>query len=378
MNTKLDEFDYPNGGTNATYRHEPSGGVRFGSFVERVLWALRLQSDQVLFSDYLKPDSQILLNRTIKTRARKIAPWLEYDKSPYAAIVDGRIVWILDAYTSSDHFPYSQPLDDGTNYLRDSVKVTVDAYTGETRFYANGDDPIRDAWAKIFPGVITPESETPPELAAHFRYPERLFSAQSEVYRTYHMTDPTVFYNKEDQWQVVSNKDGKPVSPTYLLLNLPGSTKGPGLQLMQPYAPPKRDNMIGIMSAASEPGEYGKRTVYVLPKERVVLGPQQVIARIEQDPTISPQLSLWDQRGSKVTFGNMIVAPVEGSIAYIMPVFLQAENAAITQLAAVIVVTGDKVVMDRTLAGALSKTLGGSGRARRPAAPQSVRRLVRR
>ena len=175
------------------------------------------------------------------------------------------------------------------------------------------------------------------------------------------MTDPTVFYNKEDQWQVVSNKDGKPVSPTYLLLNLPGSTKGPGLQLMQPYAPPKRDNMIGIMSAASEPGEYGKRTVYVLPKERVVLGPQQVIARIEQDPTISPQLSLWDQRGSKVTFGNMIVAPVEGSIAYIMPVFLQAENAAITQLAAVIVVTGDKVVMDRTLAGALSKALGGSG-----------------
>jgi len=296
--------------------------VRFGSIVERVLWALRLQSDQVLFSDYLKPDSQILLNRAIKTRARKIAPWLEYDKSPYAAIVNGRIVWILDAYTSSDHFPYSQPLDDGTNYLRDSVKVTVDAYTGETRFYANGEDPIRDAWAKIFPGVITPESETPPELAAHFRYPERLFSAQAEVYRTYHMTDPTVFYNKEDQWQVVSDKDGKPVKPTYLLLDLPGSAEGPGLQLMQPYAPPKRDNMIGIMSAASEPGEYGDHTVYLLPKERVVLGPQQVIARIEQDPTISPQLSLWDQRGSKVTFGNMIVA------------------------------------LERTLAGALAKTLG--------------------
>jgi len=358
VNTKIDEFDYPKGDTNATYRHEAADGVRFGSFLERIMWAVRLRSDQVLFSDYLTPDSQVLLYRQIRTRARKIAPWLEYDKNPYPAIVDGRVVWILDGYTSSDHYPYSQPLDDGTNYLRDSVKVTVDAYTGETRFYANGDDPIRDAWAKIFPGVITPQSEIPPELAAHFRYPERLFSAQSDVYRTYHMTDPTVFYNKEDQWQVASDKEGDPVKPAYLLLDLPASAPGTGMYLMQPYAAPKRDNMLGIMAAASEPAEYGERTVYTLPKERVVLGPQQVIARIEQDPTISPQLSLWDQRGSKVTFGDMVVAPVEGSIVYVQPVFLQAENAAITELAAVIVVSGDKVVMRPTLSGALAAAFG--------------------
>jgi len=355
VNTLIDEFDYPAGEKNATYRHEAADGVAVGGLLGRLMWAVRLQSDQLLFSDYLTSDSQVFMYRDVMTRARKIAPWLIFDEQPYPALVDGRIVWILDAYTASDHYPYSQPLADGTNYLRDSVKVTVDAFTGETRFYANGDDPIRDAWAKIFPGVITPQGEVPSSLAAHFRYPEKLFSAQSEVYRTYHMTDPMVFYNKEDQWQIVGEQRDAPVKPSYLLLDVPGSHKGPGMYLMQPYSPPGRDNMISIMAADSEPATYGDQTVYLLPKERVVLGPLQVIARIEQDPVISPQLSLWDQRGSKVTLGDMLVVPVEDSLAFVQPVFLQAEKAAITELVAVVVATGDQVTMDRTLAGALSK-----------------------
>jgi len=361
VNTGIDEFDYPAGEKNATYRHEAADGVPVGGLLSRLMWAIRFQSNQLLFSDYLERDSQVLMYRNVMTRAKKIAPWLIFDEQPYPALVDGRIMWILDAYTASDHYPYSQPLADGTNYMRDSVKVTVDAFTGETRFYANGDDPIRDAWAKIFPGVITPQGEVPSSLAAHFRYPEKLFSAQSEVYRTYHMTDPMVFYNKEDQWQIVGEQGDNPVKPSYLLLDLPGAEKGPGMYLMQPYAPPQRDNMIGIMAADSEPASYGDQTVYLLPKERVVLGPQQVVARIEQDPVISPQLSLWDQRGSKVTLGDMLVLPVENSIAYVQPIFLQAENAAITELAAVIVVTGDQVTMDRSLAGALSKSFSAGG-----------------
>jgi len=360
VNTGIDEFDYPAGTTNATYRHDAVDGVDVGGLIGRVIWAVRLQSMELLFSDYIEPDSQVLMYREVVTRAKKIAPWLMYDERPYPALVDGHIVWILDAYTASDHFPYAQTLSDGTNYLRDSVKVTVDAYTGEVRFFANGQDPIRDAWAGIFPGVIEPQSKVPSSLAAHFRYPEKFFSAQSEVYRTYHMTDPMVFYNKEDQWQIVGEKGDNPLEPTYLLLDLPGSKHGAGLYLVQPYAPPKRDNMIGIIATDSEPAAYGEQTVFLMPKERVVLGPQQVIARIEQDPTISPQLSLWDQRGSKVVFGDMSVLPVEGSIAYIQPVFLQAENTAFTELAAVIVVSGDRISMDASLAGALDKAFGSA------------------
>jgi hypothetical protein len=326
VGTGLEEFDYPKAGTNAKYRHPASGGVPLRGFFSRVLWSIRLKSTEVLFSGYIKPDSQVLMYRAVTTRVRKIAPWLNLDESPYPALVDGRIVWILDAYTSSDHYPYSQPLPNGTNYMRDSVKVVVDAYNGDMTFYANGDDPIRDAWSKIFPGVITEQDKAAAALAAHFRYPEKYFAAQSAVYRTYHMTDPTVFYNKEDQWQIVGEKRGNPVNPSYVMLDFSGS---PGMWLMQPYAPPQRDNMIGIMTAACEPADYGQQTVLVLSKERVVLGPQQIKARIEQDPIISPQLSLWDQRGSKVILGEMLVLPVEDSIVYVQPVFLTAAESAI-------------------------------------------------
>ncbi len=360
VGTGVDEFDYPAGADNATYRYA-SAGVPVGSGSSRLAWAIKLRSAQILFSGYVRPDSQILLYRGIKERAAKLAPWLQFDANPYPAIADGRVIWILDAYTSSDHYPNAQPLRDGTNYLRNSVKVTVDAYSGDIRFYANGRDPIRDAWAKVFPGVITPGNRMPASVAAHLRAPQRLFSAQAETYRTYHMTDPKVFYNREDLWKIPTDSKGDKIKPSYVMLDLPdssGRTSSKAMYLLQPYSLPNRDNLVAWMATACGPSHYGERTVYLLPKARVVLGQQQISARINQDPRISQQLTLWNQPGNTIVFGDMLVLPVEGTVAYIQPVFLRAQNSAITQLASVIVVNGDRVEFDRTLSGALEKAYG--------------------
>jgi uncharacterized membrane protein (UPF0182 family) len=357
VNTGIDEFDYPTGEDNATTRYSGSGAP-VGSVLERLAWTARLGSSQFLFSSYIRPDSQVLLYRGIQERAAKIAPWLTYDPAPYAAIVDGRIVWILDAYTRSDHYPNSQPLADGTNYLRNSVKVVVDAYSGKTTFYAIGSDPVRDAWAAVFPTVVTPQSQVPASAAAHFRAPRRLFSAQADVYRAYHMTDPTVFYNREDLWAVPNDSAGKPIQPAYLMLDLPdaaGHSTGKAMYLLQPYSLPNRDNLVGWMATACDAASYGTRTVYLLPKSRVVLGPRNISARINQDPSISQQLTLWSQPGNSVLFGSMLVLPVENGVAYIQPVFLQAQTSAITQLVSVIAVNGDRVSFAGTLPATLAK-----------------------
>lgn len=361
VNTGIDEFDYPSGEDNVTCRDVTGAGVRLGSLFNRVCWAIRLGSNQVLFSNYVTPESRVLVYRSVRDRARKLAPWLVLDDTPYAAIVDGRIVWILDGYTSSDHFPYSQPLGDGTNYLRDSVKIVVDAASGQTTLYASGDDPVRDAWSSIYPGVIQPEDSAPASLAAHFRVPKKMFTAQAKIYRTYHMTDPSVFYNREDQWEFSGeSSNNKTVSPSYVVLSLPGSST-PGLYLVQPFAPQGSDNLVGWLAASCEPDEFGEQTVYLLPKDRVVLGPQQMVARIQQDPDIAPQLALWGQRGNKVIFGDMLVLPVETSIAYIQPLFLQAKDTAITENVAVVVAEGDRVEMGSTLSEALDLTFGTAG-----------------
>jgi len=371
VNTRIDEFDYPDGESNARTRYTGSGAP-VGSWPARIAWAARLRSEQFLFSGYITPDSQILLYRGIKERAAKIAPWLTYDEAPYPAIVDGRIIWILDAYTSSDHYPNSQPLADGTNYLRNSVKVVVDAYSGETRFYAVGADPVRDAWGAVFTSVLTPERELPGSVAAHLRAPRKLFSAQAEVYRAYHMTDPTVFYNREDYWEVPKDSSDKPIQPAYLMLDLPdasGRSTGKAMYLLQPYSLPNRDNLVGWMATACDPGAYGTRTVYLLPKSRVTLGPRNISARINQDPSISQQLTLWSQPGNSVLFGSMLVVPVESGVAYIQPVFLQAQNNAITQLVSVIAVNGDRV----SFAGTLPEALDGAyGSALRPGTPSTI------
>ncbi len=365
VNTGLNEFDYPAGQRNATNRYPGSEGVPVGGFLRKLAWTIRFRSSEMLFSRYLKPDSRILLYRGIMQRANKIAPWLTYD-APYAAIADGRVVWIMDAYTSSNHYPYSQTLPNGTNYLRDSVKVTIDALTGDIKFYATGADPIRDAWARIFKTVITPGAQLPGSVAKHVRAPKALFLAQASVYRAYHMTDPMVFYNKEDLWQTPKDSSGNPLQPQYVMLSLPDKA-GKGMYLLQPYSLPNRDNLVGWMATACEPQVYGDRTVYRLPKDRVTLGAAQVSARINQDPKIAQQLTLWNQPGSTVLFGNMLVLPVEGTIAYVQPIFLQAQKSAITELASVIAVNGDRVEFDPTLDGVLGKAYGSSAATATPA-----------
>ena len=355
VNTGVDEFDYPLGESNATYRYEPSRGVKIGSFLQRLAWAFQLNSDQIVFSEYLNSNSRVLLHRNVKERAQQIAPWLQYAAEPYPALVDGGIVWILDAFTTTGHFPYSQQISSGANYMRNSVKVVIDAFTGDLTFYAYDEDPVRDAWGEIFPSVLTPIESAPEALAAHFRYPKALFSAQEEIYCTYHMTDPTVFYNKEDQWQVFRKGDDT-IKASYLTLDPPNTSSGAGLYLVQPYAAANRNNMIGFVAAACDVDEYGEREVYLLPKDRVILGPAQVRAQINQDPKISPQLSLWDQRGSDVVFGDMLVLPLEGTIIYVQPIFLQADTTAITQLVSVVVMNGDRLEMGATLADALGST----------------------
>jgi uncharacterized membrane protein (UPF0182 family) len=238
--------------------------------------------------------------------------------------------------------------------------VTVDAYTGETTFYAfDEQDPVLQAWRNVFPTLMTDGSEIPDAVREHLRYPQGLFSAQAEVYRTYHMTNVNTFYNKEDQWEIPGERQGAPMEPFFVLLQLPGAADE-HFYLMQPYTPRNRDNMIGWMAASSDPANYGERTVFQFPKERVIFGPEQVSARINQDPLISPQLSLWNQRGSSVLFGKMQVIPIEDSIVYIQPLFLQAEQTAIPELTRVIVAYSDKVEMERTLEGALLKVFGQS------------------
>ena len=369
VDTGIKEFDYPLGDRNAEYEYKGTGGIPVGGLISRVAWALHLGSSQVLFSEYVKPESRVLLRRDLTSRLEALAPWLTYENDPYPVLINGRITWVIDAYTSSETYPYSEGLPGSeTNYLRNSVKVTVDAFDGTTTFYAfDPTDPVLSAWRKVFPTLVKDADRIPQEVREHFRYPEGLFTAQAEIYRTYHMTDPRVFYNKEDQWEIPGERQGKTMHPFFVLMSLPGE-RSEHFYIMQPYTPRNRDNMIGWVAANSDPDGYGARTVYQFPKERVVLGPEQVSAQINQDSVISPQLSLWSQRGSKAIFGNMLVVPIKDSIVYIQPLYLQAEQTAIPELTRVIVVYADKVEMERTLEAALLKvfgqepaTVGGSG-----------------
>ncbi|NTU70422.1 MAG: UPF0182 family protein [Coriobacteriia bacterium] len=359
VDTGIKEFDFPLGDKNAEYEYAGKQGVPIGGMLTRVAWAMHLGSSQVLFSEYVKPESRVLMRRNIMDRVEALAPWLSYEGDPYPVLVDGRILWVIDAYTTSSNFPYSEGLPGSTiNYMRNSVKVTIDAFDGTTHFYAfDPTDPVLAAWMSVFPSLVEPADKIPAKIREHFRYPQGLFEAQAEIYRTYHMTDPRVFYNKEDQWEIPGERKGEIMEPFFVLMRLPGEQEE-HFYIMQPYTPRNRDNMIGWVAANSDPADYGKRTVYQFPKERVVLGPEQVSAQINQDAAISPQLSLWNQRGSRAIFGNMIVIPIKDSIVYVQPLYLQAETTAIPELTRVLVVYADKVEMERTLEAALLKVFG--------------------
>ena len=357
VNTGIAEFDFPVGEGRRETFYEGDAGVPVGNIGRRAAFALRFGAPQIIFSQYIEPDSRVIFDRDIATRIAKLAPWLTVDSDAYPALVDGRIVWIVDAYTTSRHYPYSQYFR-GVNYVRNSVKVTIDAFDGTTTLWGfDPDDPILQAWASIFPGLIADDSGIPDSVRRHFRYPEDLFSLQAEAYKTYHMTDPRDFYNKEDAWEIPGEREGSPMQPYYVLMQLPGES-AEAFQMIQPFVPRNRDNMIGWMSVNCDPAEYGKRIVYTFPQGRVILGPEQVSARINQDDVIAPQLTLWSQRGSQVIFGNMIVIPLEDSVVYVQPLYLQAEQTAIPELVRVLVIYADKVEMAPTLEAALLAVFG--------------------
>lgn len=363
VKTSEQEFDFPRGDDNAFTTYQGTGGVSVGSFWDRLLFAARYRDLSILLTNGFTTDTRILFNRQIQSRIHLIAPWLMLDRDPYLVIADGKLYWMQDAYTYTDRFPYSEPFSEDLNYIRNSVKIAVDAYNGTTTFYVNDpNEPLVKTYRDIFPALFRSMDEMPASLKAHIRFPEYLFSVQADMYRTYHMQDPQVFYNKEDLWAIptdASGNAGAPMEPYYVIMRLPGETKEE-FMLMLPFTPAKRQNMVAWMSAKSDGADYGKRLVYRFPKDKLVYGPEQIHARLNQDPAISSQLTLLNQRGSGVQWGNLLVIPVNTSLIYVQPMYLIAEQSQIPQLKYVVVATSNLIVMDPTLGGALARIFTGA------------------
>jgi uncharacterized membrane protein (UPF0182 family) len=365
--TREREFDYPQGDQNIYTSYSGDGGLPIAAWWRRALFAWHLGSIKFLLSDDITEDTRLMLVRRIQSRVHKIAPFLVYDRDPYLVLHDGRLLWIQDAYTISDRYPYSEPVEPFArrrlNYIRNSVKVVVDAYHGSVTFYAwDETDPILGAYRSIFPALFRSGEEMPDDLRAHVRYPEDLFTIQAEVLRTYHMQDPRVFYNREDMWNIPNEiYQGQPqrMGPYYVLLQLPDDSQLE-FQLMLPFTPSRRDNMIALLAAKSDPGDYGRRVIYEFPKDRLIYGPMQVEARIDQDPVISQQITLWSQKGSSVIRGNLLVIPLEESVLYVEPLFLQAQQSQLPELTRVIATYGTRIVMEPTLEAAMLALIAGS------------------
>ncbi len=375
-NTSAREFDYPTGDISAYTRYEGTGGVALSSLWRKAAFAARFGSLKFLMSTDMTAESRILFNRSLRDRVTRIAPFLAYDKDPYLVLADGRLFWMWDAYTVSDLYPYSQPVEEGINYVRNSVKVVVDAYSGDVTFYAaDPAEPIAGSLAGIFPGLFVPLDAMPEALKAHIRYPEDLFAIQARVLGTYHVTDPDLFYSREDSWQFpleIYAGERQGVQPYYVLMRAPGDEAAQYL-LTMPFTPSGKDNMIAWLMARNDLPGYGELVLYVFPRDRLVFGPMQVEARIDQDPTISQALTLWSQRGSKVVRGNLLVLPIEDSILYVEPLYLLAERSELPELKRVIAVFGNAVAMDTTVQGALAAVFGlGPADSRAPGAAEEI------
>jgi uncharacterized membrane protein (UPF0182 family) len=362
VHTRAKEFDYPAGNQNAYTTYEGQGGIPLGSVWRKALFAAHLGDLKLLLSNDLTPASRVLLYRNIRERVQRIAPFFQYDNDPYLVIsAAGRLIWLLDGYTVSDRFPYAAPTRGLGNYVRNAVKVTVDAYDGTVHFYvADPADPLIRTTAQIFPGLLQPLDAMPADLRAHLRYPEGLFRVQAGMYAVYHMRDTQVFYNKEDLWSLpVRPVEGQEqaMEPYYLILRLPGEPQEEFVLLI-PFTPSKKDNLAAWLAARSDPPHYGKLVVYTFPKQKLIYGPRQIEARIDQDPFISQQLSLWNQRGSQVIRGNLLVVPIERSLVYVQPLYIAAEKGQLPELKRVIVGFGDRIAMEETLDGALARVFG--------------------
>lgn len=391
VNTKEKEFDYPSGEDNVYTKYSGKGGVRLSNFWRKFLYGWKYDGTNFLFSDYPTSQSRIMFHRQIEERVKLLAPFLHFDKDAYVVLADGKLYWMIDAYTTSSYYPCSQPFSateniqykegsetqtlstqfsdylDGINYIRNSVKVVVNAYDGSVNFYImDKNDPIIKVWSKIFPELFKPESEMPKDLLAHIRYPIDMLLTQGIVYEKYHMTDPTVFYNQEDLWVRATAKyysQVQPVEPYYIMWQKPGSEKQQYV-LMLPFTPKNRQVLIGWIAGMCDPGNYGRFLAYQFPKDKTVLGPQQVDTKIDQDSYLSGQLTLWDQHGSNVIRGNVLAIPVNNTLFYVEPIYLQAQTAAYPELRLVVVMHGENMSyaknFDDALSGLFAKTSGSS------------------
>lgn len=367
-NTEVKELDYPSGQDNVYNIYEGGGGINLDSWGKRIVFADYLKDWQMLFTRNFTPETRLIFRRNINRRIRKLAPFLRFDRDPYlvAAKVEGSnqnadkpttLYWIIDAYTTSDRYPYSDPGTRNFNYIRNSVKIVIDAYNGDVDFYiVDPSDPLIQTWNRVFPNLFKPLQEMPLTLKVHIRYPEDLFSTQSERLLTYHMTDPQVFYNREDQWQIpqeIYGEERQPIEPYYLLMSL--TEKSQEFMLFNVFTPTSRNNLIGGLFAQSDGNNYGKMLLFELPKQRIIYGPEQIEALINQDPVISQQISLWNRQGSRVIQGNLLVIPFfpEQSLLYIEPLYLEAEENSLPTLARVIAIYENQIVMAETLNEAL-------------------------
>ncbi|MGH7267823.1 MAG: UPF0182 family protein, partial [Candidatus Rokuibacteriota bacterium] len=374
VRTRTEELNYPVGDQNVYTRYAGDGGVSIGSWLRRLLFAARFAEVKMLLSRDLTSESRILFHRRITERVQMIAPFLRLDRDPYPVVTqDGRIFWMLDAYTTSEHYPYAHPTPGLGNYIRNPVKITVDAYHGAVRFYlVDPAEPMARAYARAFPGVFQPIEAMPEDLRAHIRYPQDLFGIQARMYAAFHMLDPQVFYNKEDLWTIPTRKaEGRDaeMEPYFTIMRLPGETREEFVLLL-PFTPVRRDNMIAWIAARSDGGHYGTLVLFDFPKGKLVFGPRQVEARIDQDAFISQQISLWSQAGSNVIRGSLLAIPIEESLLYVQPLYLAAASGRLPELKRVIVAFGNRIAMEETLETSLQQIFG---RSREPdQAPQPV------
>lgn len=370
VHTAREEFDYPSGDQNKYSTYQGTGGFPVGSLLLKTAAAISEGEPNIVFTSYLKGESRMMIHRNVQERLQYLAGFLDWEHDPYLVITDdGRLVWMVDGYTTSQLHPYSATipvpgLPDGVNYIRNAVKATVDAYNGKISLYVfDPSDPIIQSYEHLFPKLFLPASEMPADLRRHTRYPEAIFQAQAEAYRTFHMRDPQVFYNKEDIWDIAHNvaeqsNQAVNVQPTYVVATLPGE-KSPEFLLILPFAPRGKDNLIGWMAARCDGDHLGNLIFYQLPKQQLMYGPMQIESRIDQDQNISKDLTLWNQQGSHVLRGNTISLPVTGGFLYVEPIYIQATEARMPQLKKVVLAMGDRLVYRDTFEQALAELVGG-------------------
>jgi len=393
VKTRAQELDYPAGDKNVYSNYAGEGGVPIQSFLRKILFALRFGDVKIVLSNDIIGESRVMYYREIGERVKKAAPFLQFERDPYLVIgQDGRLFWIIDAYTTSNQFPYSEPVRGMGNYIRNSVKAVVDAYNGSLAFYlSEPDDPVVKAYAQAFPGLFQPLSAMRADLRPHIRYPQGFFAIQARMFATYHMRDPQVFYNKEDLWNIPRKTiegQEREMESYYTIMRLPGE-KIEEFILLTPFNPSKKDNMIAWMAARSDGPHYGKLIAYIFPKQKLIYGPRQIEARIDQDAFISQQLSLWSQRGSQVIRGSLLAIPIERSLLYVEPLYLAAEKGSLPELKRVIVAFGNQIAMEENLEASLAQIFDGPGKQRvvaraeapqapgpAPGGPESIRGLV--